>query len=608
MDNNLKYINSFRFWCNKILPLVYDESLSYYELLCKVIDYLNTVVRDGINVNQEAISNLLEQLTALKLEFENMDISQAVSDKIDEMAESGQLEALFGSDIWTNATPKVGADLLSVEDIGYFPNDGYIQQGGCLTPDNKFMIVRSDDNGNTGNAIFYEFSLATKQIIRTFTATGGNHWNSLTYHDGYIYAASRDHIIIKIDYNDGTIADRIDIGTCYCTGIDYDNGFFWIYDNLNDCIWRGTTLSALEIYIQSVPDLSAQAQGSAVKDNYMYIASYDPNRILVVDLASKSIFGYININDFQTERVIISELKDLDFDANGNLYFAAAYNQREYTQRIESVSFIGHINVFDNSVNKNARASSDSSSVYVKYPQTEYYIAMDTLATHSYPLLGMAIASAEKFGVGIMRFVLDGFTQPIAEDISGKIYVAITSAANAVLKGGRFSNMDINFAAAVTISGALRFEHCYVKFKELNAGDITATRIITALDSVLWMNAYTGALTNELYLSDTVGHFSNPVTPLVVCKANGYTQSLQRRLFANLSSNPMCLEAARHIIVMEETGKFWEWRGTPLPNISQASTQRFACGDESKQFTFNNSNNAWTISTPGITPLQVWWE
>lgn len=34
----------FRFWCQKIQPLVYDDSLSYYEVLCKVAYELNEVI------------------------------------------------------------------------------------------------------------------------------------------------------------------------------------------------------------------------------------------------------------------------------------------------------------------------------------------------------------------------------------------------------------------------------------------------------------------------------------------------------------------------------------------------------------------------------------
>ena len=36
-----KPLHEFQFWCQKVIPLVYDNSLSYYEVLCKAIDYLN---------------------------------------------------------------------------------------------------------------------------------------------------------------------------------------------------------------------------------------------------------------------------------------------------------------------------------------------------------------------------------------------------------------------------------------------------------------------------------------------------------------------------------------------------------------------------------------
>lgn len=34
----------FKFWCYKVLPLVYDNSLSYYEVLCKVVKYINDLI------------------------------------------------------------------------------------------------------------------------------------------------------------------------------------------------------------------------------------------------------------------------------------------------------------------------------------------------------------------------------------------------------------------------------------------------------------------------------------------------------------------------------------------------------------------------------------
>ena len=37
-------VNPLWFWSNKVLPLVYDNSLSYYEDLCKAKDKINEII------------------------------------------------------------------------------------------------------------------------------------------------------------------------------------------------------------------------------------------------------------------------------------------------------------------------------------------------------------------------------------------------------------------------------------------------------------------------------------------------------------------------------------------------------------------------------------
>ena len=53
-------IPKFRFWCQKVLPLVYDDSLSYEELLCKVVNYLNKVIED-VNEIPDYIKELVNE-------------------------------------------------------------------------------------------------------------------------------------------------------------------------------------------------------------------------------------------------------------------------------------------------------------------------------------------------------------------------------------------------------------------------------------------------------------------------------------------------------------------------------------------------------------------
>ena len=47
-----KYNSPYYLWCQKVLPLVYDDSLSYYETICKLINVVNEVI-EKIQENDE---------------------------------------------------------------------------------------------------------------------------------------------------------------------------------------------------------------------------------------------------------------------------------------------------------------------------------------------------------------------------------------------------------------------------------------------------------------------------------------------------------------------------------------------------------------------------
>ena len=55
----------FRFWCQTALPMVYDDSLSYYELLCKVVNYLNNLIADT-SALETNVSNLYDSYASLQ--------------------------------------------------------------------------------------------------------------------------------------------------------------------------------------------------------------------------------------------------------------------------------------------------------------------------------------------------------------------------------------------------------------------------------------------------------------------------------------------------------------------------------------------------------------
>ena len=69
-------LNHFKFWCQKILPLVYDDSLSYYEVLCKVVDYINKLIDDE-NSAIAQIDELRKELTLVQKWIADFDTSFA---------------------------------------------------------------------------------------------------------------------------------------------------------------------------------------------------------------------------------------------------------------------------------------------------------------------------------------------------------------------------------------------------------------------------------------------------------------------------------------------------------------------------------------------------
>lgn len=53
-------LSHFKFWCQRIIPLVFDNSLSYYEALCKVSEKLNEVI-DALNEYGDNLKDYVDQ-------------------------------------------------------------------------------------------------------------------------------------------------------------------------------------------------------------------------------------------------------------------------------------------------------------------------------------------------------------------------------------------------------------------------------------------------------------------------------------------------------------------------------------------------------------------
>lgn len=72
----------FAYWCQKVLPLVYDKSLSYYEVLCKLTYYIQQLAQDmdgfqaqidALGIRQDEVETKFAELQAfVSTELQNL--------------------------------------------------------------------------------------------------------------------------------------------------------------------------------------------------------------------------------------------------------------------------------------------------------------------------------------------------------------------------------------------------------------------------------------------------------------------------------------------------------------------------------------------------------
>ena len=100
--NNIEKIKPSGIFTNyiyKAIPLAFDESMSYYETLCGILSLLKTQ-EEVVNNNADLLAELEGYVQNY---FKNLDVQTEINNKLDEMAESGQLESIIASYINSNA-------------------------------------------------------------------------------------------------------------------------------------------------------------------------------------------------------------------------------------------------------------------------------------------------------------------------------------------------------------------------------------------------------------------------------------------------------------------------------------------------------------------------
>jgi hypothetical protein len=102
-------IATFEYWVQRTLPQVYDDSLSFYELLNKVVQKLNEM---GVTVNE--LIDLYESIT----DYIDEKLIEEIKRKLDEMVADGTLADIINEQIFGELNDKIDQLCINVKSFG----------------------------------------------------------------------------------------------------------------------------------------------------------------------------------------------------------------------------------------------------------------------------------------------------------------------------------------------------------------------------------------------------------------------------------------------------------------------------------------------------------
>lgn len=142
MNNNTP-LPPFKWFALQNFPFIENtfDALTNYELMCKIVEYLNTVAQ-----KTNVLGTEVEQLVNW---FNNLDVQDEIDNKLDEMAESGELAEIINQEIFGQLNAKI--NLLTNERV-LCVGDSYgvgTTYGGTITGwCDRLQTIRGLSNDN----------------------------------------------------------------------------------------------------------------------------------------------------------------------------------------------------------------------------------------------------------------------------------------------------------------------------------------------------------------------------------------------------------------------------------------------------------------------------
>ena len=356
-------VGAFRFWCQKVLPAVYDDSLSYYELLCKVTKWLQDLT-DVTNTQSDAIEELQDTLA----QFMEGEFDSYIEQKVDEWFLENQPDIVAAiasltesmENLETYVYPRVGSitksEILPIVTDGWqtFESGYHTTAGGNTKPwllsgmtlRNANEIFFVERYSNSDNSAIYKADREANTITQIQSSIKTGHANDMSYcptnNKFYIIPGMSDidnedpdYKNVVFEYN-STFTEMNEYAAPESWGAmswDYVNSKLvfatFIGGNVYDFDVATHTFTQRDVVLDPNPSsFGFIGQGGAVYDDMAYFAFgwnglSNDNLIGVWDLKTGKLAKTYILPEY-SDIMPTGEIEDISFDPNGIMYFASS--------------------------------------------------------------------------------------------------------------------------------------------------------------------------------------------------------------------------------------------------------------------------------------------
>lgn len=373
----------FRFWCQKTLPALYDDSLSYYDLLTNVVWYINQLITvakayDEKFCELEGLYIELEHYVASY--FDKLDVEQTVADILNDMAYSGRL-----TEIMTTYINDYSIDAKKIKN-GFVPV--------------HYEYVKCDENND-----YYKRDLTDKEMVEAlrhgsvllgFFNGSPQFGNFIMFMDTFEY-----------DYNGKTI--ECPCGCC-CEHLvqNYKVTYKQAMANKNGKLIQYIVTDeyckqyAVGYYGKMYADVEDDSiTPSKLGKGYTIIIGDDYDK--VSDGWSSKLVQKLNLD---TDKVVIKSANGAGFVGNGTTYLAqlqSAYSEMTEYQRknVDKIIVVGGYNDLTSAKNLDSAVNTFSNYVTTNFPKATVYLGMVSWKCN-------ATAGGHKYDTGHLE-IQDGY-------------------------------------------------------------------------------------------------------------------------------------------------------------------------------------------------------